>query len=575
MNLNNKKTTSIIIIAVAIILSLILSIVVIALFSSKPNSPIKKPITSSISSSTDEEDQTKYTVLGRIYDIDEKPLANVKLFISCGNTEFSTDENGWFKLIGLPPGMYDLSMVTDNDKKIGTTTIFLSNDGCVTIGYDFFENGKTVYLIFDGKEFKAYTPKKIDNISSSTSSSDDSPSEPSKEVDSEEAITNLSWMADIPMEYGAYGFDLYYDVEFFYDTVNSKEYDYLSTFFVSGNNLDKVKLEAKELKKNDKRFWLNVNDILSIGSSDPNTNLVGNWREVLMRYASELKKIGGDNFQGFYFDEPHYLMNDRDFTRVTKYMRETFKLRVFAIHAGSTFTLPYSKGMSIINYHPQKDEWVISAKNHKYVTDVGYWSYGAPRWYTAKPQYVNYKCWKDAMSLLNPQVRKWIVPPCGSYDWRHSENDCLDLEYDLYYNLSQIEGFGGIMMYSMDSGILSGMVAHVEPDEERLTDSDFLKDENGDFVLKNGKKVVNFKENHSATGLDGVNNAYVEMYAKRLIMEKKPDGSRYWQKAFNYFEIFGKSFQNGESREAILKKLEGVYKPDYSLSYWITEIEEY
>lgn len=617
MNTRAKKQLTVLIM-VAMLLVLLIVAAIFIMPTGKVIKTVKNPAVENVNSSETQTQVNKFDFVGRVYDKDMKPMANAKFVISCGPTEFTTDENGYFRLNGLPVGIYRLYAVVDG-KQVGETEIQLSNDGCFSVGYIFFEDGAVVTMMFDGTKFVGIEIKSDSGESEETDdgnqSAEDNGSQeesvnnpdtginkeenniPEEEPEEEETkpedptYTNLSWMKDVPFGFGAYGLNTTYMPELFMEVASSPEYDYVNTFLISDGSIDQALFEAEILAENEKYFFLNVHNLLSVGDADIDKNLKGNWRSNLNRWASKIYDVAGDWFQGFYFDEVDLYLNEKDFTRVTKYMREHFGLRTFAVHRRDPFTLPASFGMHISKYRGQK--FVIDSENHKYVTDVGWWWYGGYEFYGYNAERLG-QLWQEAMELLDPNTRKWIVPPIGSFDFRHDEEDCLEVAYAMYREASKVEGFGGLMFYSMQSGGLWGGYSKITVDNEKLTDNDFLKDENGDFVYvvktdsdgnvvykkddkgeyeldKDGNKipemtrVLDIKVNHSVTAVrDGMMEYSVEGSGDYWVMTKNEDGSYNWPRARKYFEILGEGITSGESRGSILDKLNEVFKPDYS-----------
>ena len=676
MNTRAKKQLT-----VLIMVAMLLVLLIVASIFLMPNGTvtktITKPGTQNMNSSAEEKlPVNKFDFVGRIFDADMNPIAGAEFVISCGPTTFKTDENGFFRLNGLPVGIYKLYAIV-NGEQVGETEIQLSNDGCFTVGYVFYENGTVVTMMFNGETFVGIeikndsgepeqTPENIGNDDGNDSSTgtgtesgtssqeetsnpqnsgettesnvnsseteventqsdnngseeyipendseilDDNESQeeepynpdnggvstPEQPEDPEEpedpTYTNFSWMKDVPYGFGAYGLNTTYSPELFMEVATSPEYDYINTFLIEGSNLEQSMFEAKILTENGKNFFLNVHSLLSLGASNVDENLRGDWRSNLKRYAAKLYDIGGDYFQGFYFDEVDLYLNEKDFTRVTKYMREHFGLRTFAVHRRNPFTIPASLGIPIAEYNGKS--FVISADNHKYVTDVGWWWYGGYDYYGYNAVSLGDK-WKEAMDQLDPNTRKWIVPPIGSFDFRHDEEDCIEVIYAMYREASKVEGFGGLMFYTMGEGGLWGGYGKITVDNEKLTSNDFLKDKDGDFVYEvkrdgdgnivyeknedgtnkldeNGNKIpvmtkiLDIKKNNSVTAVrDGMMEYSVEGGGKYWVMTKKEDGTYPWPKARKYFEIIGKGITSGENRESILNKLDRVHKPDYS-----------
>lgn len=557
MNTRMKKQLSIII-AMAIFLILVM-IAAIILMPGGKKTIIKKPAGETTTPVSKDEDTAQYDFIGRIFDANKKPIANTKFGITCGPTDFTTDENGYFRLNGLPVGVYELYAYDAEGKKIALTAIQLSNDGCISLGYNFYDKGSTVNMIFDGTTFIAYNPPKTVTITTTTT-----PPKPEETVVEDDTYTNFSWMKNVGGEFGAYGMNLTFGTDFFFDVVADPQYSYLNTFIVEPSNFEFAKIEAEHLTKYNKKFFINTKSLITLGSSDRNKNLRGDWRDKLDYAANIMAGIGGELFQGFYYDEVDLYLNSIDFTRVTQYIRETFGLRNFAIHRCAMWTIPYGKGFLGSTYVPTKDEFVITKENHKYVTDVGFWWYGGYEFYGYNAE-KHGKNWKDLMSMLDPNTKKWIVPPMGTYDFRHSEEACMEVDYALYREMSAIEGFGGLMFYTMGKPTLWGGLGTISATDPRLTENDFLKDENGEYILDaNGNKIVDVKINHSYPAYFGHNNNSAEGMGHFFIMDPLEDGSYRWPRARQYFEIIGKGITSGESRESILSKLDKVFKPDYS-----------
>lgn len=562
MNIRAKKQlTLIIVVAVLLILSIVAAII---LMPSGTKRVVKKNPVNNVVSTDDSKVVETFDITGRIFDADGYPMANCEFMISVGSTLFITDENGFFKLNGLPVGIHSIYAVDKDGNKTGETVFQLSNDGSCAVDYFLFEPGETVNMMFDGAKFIGFRPKNQSVNADSSKNEEVLPVVPEEE---DETYTNLSWMKDLPKEFGAYGINTQSE-DLFYDIVPNKDYDYVNTFLVGGAgwNLDRTKFEAEYLAKNNKNFFLNVERVISAGTDNVNANLNGSWRQNLEQWASELKAVGGDHFQGFYFDEVDLYINSRDFTRVTKYMREHFKLRTFAVHRLSVFTIPSGKNMSIINYHPAKDEFVITPENHKYVTDVGYWWYGGYRHFGYNAERIS-KIWSDAMSMLDPNTRKWVVPPIGTYDYRHSEEDMMEVAYAMYRDSSALEGFGGLLFYTMGGGSLWGQeYSEVTPDDKRLTDDDFLKDEDGNYVLDpDGNKIVSIKNNYCYPAvMEGKQNYSGEGNGQLYIYWKLDNGDYLWSRAHKYFEIIGRGITGNTSRDTVLNELNAVFTPDYS-----------
>ncbi len=645
MNTRAKKQLTVLIM-VAMLLVLLIVAAIFLMPGGKVIKTVKNPAVENVNSSTTNQEVNKFDFVGRIFDKNMQPIANTKFIISCGPTEFITDENGYFRLNGLPVGIYKLYAVVDG-VQVGETEIQLSNDGCFTVGYVFFENGAVVTMIFDGEKFLGVeiksdtgaieqapdeststetqdtsstqsgdsssnesdytdnqdsseensssvdsnsdgntfddnesdpesTPSQDndsqdnDSDESNTSDSSDVESEPetpdngeNEEEEEDPTYTNFSWMKDVPYGFGAYGLNTTYNPELFMKVIKDPQYDYMNTFLISDGSLDQALFEAELLAKYKKNFFLNVHSLLAIGDADVDKNLNGRWRSNLNLWASNIYDIAGDYFQGFYFDEVDLYLNEKDFTRVTKYMREHFGLRTFAVHRRDPFTIPASLGIPIEQYGGKS--FVMSAENHKYVTDVGWWWYGGYDYYGYNAVRLG-DLWKEAIEQLDPNVRTWIVPPIGSFDKRHDEEDSIEVLYAMYREASKLDNFGGMMLYTMGEGGLWGGYNKLTLDSKSLTSDDFLKDENGEFVLdEDGNKILDIKINHSVTAVrDGMLEYAVEGAGEYWVMTQNEDGSYNWPRARKYMEIIGNGITKGEDRESILNKLDEVHKPDYS-----------
>lgn len=491
-----------------------------------------------------------YTVTIRIFDKNFNVKANTDYIISLNNTHLKTDANGYIVLKNLPEGVHTFYTVDENGKKTSVWTDFqLSSDGAVSVGYVFFEKDKIVYIMDDGKSLVGIEEKDIPSSALGGSGG-------SSDADEDEVHTNFSWMKNVEKEYGAYGVSLYLNPDLFYEVLENEEYSYFNTFLLVGNNKEVTLKEAEILAKHKKNMWLSVNDLIAVKSfagKPVSGNLLADWQDTLTEWATEIRAVAGDYFQGFYFDEPSYYYNSKDFTRITKYMRQTFKLRTWACHCSAAYMTPYNRNKDIIGYKPAPNDcMVISAENHKYVTDVSWWRYGSVRDYGDID--VSFGEWKKAMSLLDSNTRKWYTPAIGAYYWDTLETDTLDIQYTMFKNNAALEGFGGIMHYTMNWSSLSGRATPVSVDDERLKDNEVI-------TGPDGKKYVSLDHNYSSVDRD---DAYMEGYGAYYVMEKV-GGNYRWPKVRKYMDILGEGIAKGESYNTILSKLEAVYKPDFSL----------
>ena len=108
MNTRTKKQLSVLIV-VSMLLILLIIAAIILMPSGKVITTVNKP--NSGNNVTDVVNTEKYDFVGRIYDKDMKPIANGKFGISINNTEFTTDANGYFRLNGLPVGVYNIYFI--------------------------------------------------------------------------------------------------------------------------------------------------------------------------------------------------------------------------------------------------------------------------------------------------------------------------------------------------------------------------------------------------------------------------------------------------------------------------------
>lgn len=551
-------------VSLLLVILIVLGVVLTPLFAVKDpggasSDGASSDLTSSTSSEVDGDDEKipvvtkKYDVTVRIFDEGGKALGKTKFCLSIGPTDFTTDKNGYYVFKNMPVGVHTLSGYDKSGNRIGTTYFQLSTDGVVTFGTYFFEAGADITISFDGDQFIAVTVEEEKD-------EDEVVITPAV-IPTDTTYTDLSWMANIPKECGAYHIGYDSDIDSTNAILNDPSLNYFDTFIVGGRNPDVMKRSAELFVSKDKKIWLSVYDLLYNGSSNKAENLNGEWRAILDEYCAMLKMVAGDNFQGVYFDEPSHRITSADFLRVTKYIRETFHCRVWTIHASPAFLTPYSAGKDIVGYKPRRDDpMVISAENHAYVTDVGWWRYGGHRFYG------DFKVAADefakAMTMLDPNTRKWVVPVLGTYDWRHDEVDVLTNQYRFIDLHKDMQGFGGIMFYTMWHGVAFDAAKKITEAEhkKRLTDDDYLK-ENGEFVLDaDGNRIVHLKVNNSPCPLP---DRYVEGYGYYFVVEKV-NGEVRWPTARKYMDTIGNGIKNGKSWTQILGELGNIYMPDKS-----------
>jgi len=510
----------------------------------------------------------KYDVTGRIFDNDGKPMANTKFSISLGPSDFETDENGFFVFKNLPAGIYSLSAYDKDGNRVGTTQFQLSSDGAFIIGSYAFNKGEVVTLKFTGEKFVAVNIKTTTVTTTTTA-----PPPELVDIPEDDTYTDLSWMRTLEPDYAGFGIDLQRDPDLFYHILEDEQYDMFNTYFLNGN-MEVMLYQAEVLAKEGKKFWMNVNEAIlnTTGIKVITDKLKSNWRDILDERANAIYAVAGDYFQGFYFDEPSFHWTDADFTRITKYIRETYKRRVFVIHASAAYMTPFNKGMNIIGYTASRDDgMVINGDNHKYVTDIGFWRYGSLRRLTGLEDSI--KEYTKALSMCNPDMRKWYCPLIGTHEWKTIEEDVLDVNYEMYKFHINLEGFGGVVYYTFVPAPLSGRPNNIEPNNELLTDKDFLRNEKGEFVLDGeGNKIVNLEVNYSMAPFK---DRYYEGCGAYWVIYPDENGNIRWPRVREYMFIIGHGLQDvfkGEKTHSdVLAELGAVYTPDTSLyksEYW-------
>lgn len=125
------------------------------------------------------------------------------------------------------------------------------------------------------------------------------------------------------------------------------------------------------------------------------------------------------------------------------------------------------------------------------------------------------------------------------------------------------------MFYSMWHGSAFNAAKEVTVEEygpdgaNRLTDADYLKDENGNYVLdEEANRIISLSVNNSPCPLP---NKFIEGYGAYFIFDKLPDGSVRWPRVREYVNIIGNGIKNDMSWDEILTQLGEYYLPDLSL----------
>lgn len=269
---------------------------------------------------------------------------------------------------------------------------------------------------------------------------------------------DFTFMSGIEKELAAYSATVEDGIEEFETILNAEPYKNIDTFFIGGYKREVMLYEAQKLKAADKKVWLSLTNFIRSEKVEGVAGVVENYKELILAAASELQLICGDNFQGFYFDEPGYYLTDEDFIEITRWLRETFKKRVFAIH--------YKDTVNSVEYEVTKEEdeegntvythkgslLMITKESHKYVTDVGYWRYG--NWDDsadiALTNFSNFCLGDDP--AINVETRKWMVPLLGRHYFYQTGTDVADLIQRMYDGFAQLPNFGGIGFFSMGIG---------------------------------------------------------------------------------------------------------------------------
>ncbi len=261
---------------------------------------------------------------------------------------------------------------------------------------------------------------------------------------SNDSATDFSFMQNIEKELGGLGTGIVNDSELFSQLITSDTYEAFDSYIVASEKFAVAEYEAIALAEAGKKVWLCVNQLI-----DNNKTLATDWQAKLIRYATMMQNVCGDNFQGFYFDEPAYYCTSDEFTQVTKFCREYFRKRVFAIHFNATFTNEETT---------EEIKFIADAANHAYVTDVGYWRYGS--WDAGSDATMD--TWNDFVSTLNENTRIWVTPLLGRHDYLQTEDDIVGIINGMLSGCKDLDNFGGVMFYSM-----SYQPATIELDDEK------------------------------------------------------------------------------------------------------------
>ncbi len=243
------------------------------------------------------------------------------------------------------------------------------------------------------------------------------------------SATDYSFMNNIPKEISIFGGSLKYSADIFADiNENNGDFSYNNTYVVDTANIDVARFEAKYAAAQGKSVWLSANSLASSNSA-----LSANWQNNVTRMAAFIQNDIGDAFQGFYFDEPHlHFASNDEFITITKYMRETLKKRVFSMTKHDMFGETPSETCPV----------TVTAESHAYVTDIGYWNYQLAGMETRIAGF------RTAASRLDGNVRKWICTLYGTKNDADTEEKTMQIFTSMLEGAKNLEGFGGIMLYS-------------------------------------------------------------------------------------------------------------------------------
>lgn len=256
---------------------------------------------------------------------------------------------------------------------------------------------------------------------------------------SEGGADDFAFMNSIDKEIGAYNATVEAGLDLFDNMLNKEPYSNFDTYIIGTHKLDVLKYEAEKLTDANKKVWLGLTSIIRQGNDEGERWLVENWQDLIMGYANELQVICGDNFQGFYFDEPGYYLTNEQYIEVTKWLRETFKKRVWSVHYKGT-----------VNSNTETSKLTITKESHQYTTDVGYWRYGNWEEDAAATFDIFKGMCEGENPLINVDTRKWMVPILGRHAYYdQTAEDVLGVIQNMYNGFSEINGFGGVAFYSM------------------------------------------------------------------------------------------------------------------------------
>ncbi len=259
-------------------------------------------------------------------------------------------------------------------------------------------------------------------------------------------VFDLSFMNNLPKSVGFYNLSYNSDSTIYEDVLSEdSDFAYANTAIIDSSNLNLVEFEAQYAFDAGKEIWLAIDDVISVKDSETEENyIVADYQSKIVDAANLVQNIAGDAFQGFYFDEPHlHFESNEKFIEVTKYLRETYKKRVFAMTKHDSF-------------NGTTANVIVTEDSFKYVTDIGYWNYSING---IQPRIDGFN--NNALTVVNENARAWIAPLMGenyTYDSEGNLVEAIDTEEEamqifnaMLAGIKSNDNFGGIMLYSLTS----------------------------------------------------------------------------------------------------------------------------
>lgn len=256
-------------------------------------------------------------------------------------------------------------------------------------------------------------------------------------------FTNNSFMNNLPKTFGIMGSNLRTNYDMYFDTSDKNgDFAYSDLTFLSDTtNVDILIFETYEALKNNKEIWLDAT-----GITCNSTGLRADWKARLDKAAYTIQSIAGDSFQGIYFDEPcFHFANNEQFVEATRYIRETYKKRVFSM--AQPGMLGYNDYHTSTNKETGKVTYFnvfVSEASHKYVTDFGVWRYSSDAGKIAA------NLVKDA-EKLDPNTRLWVCGLMGISNSTDTEAENIKIINDMIAAVKDQPNFGGVLVWDIYS----------------------------------------------------------------------------------------------------------------------------